>query len=303
LCRFQHESLNLFSWKNPIIAADGDSAHLPLQCWIAFSSGILMAYETLIFDVADKIATITLNRPDAANAMNPLMARELSDAAIRCDDAADIRAVVIRATGKMFCAGGDLGHFADAGDGVSALMKEMAGDLHMGISRLTRMNAPVIAAVNGTAAGAGFSLAVAADMVIAVDTAKFVMAYTNAGLSPDGSSSYFLPRRIGDRRARELMLTNRVLSAGEALEWGVINQVVSEDALEEEVSKLASKFAAGPTLAFGQVKSLLNASFDNGLETQMELETRGISDMSKTDDGKEGIQAFLAKRKPEFKGG
>jgi 2-(1,2-epoxy-1,2-dihydrophenyl)acetyl-CoA isomerase len=97
------------------------------------------------------------------------------------------------------------------------------------------------------------------------------------------------------------MLTNRVLSAGEALEWGVINQVVSEDALEEEVSKLASKFAAGPTLAFGQVKSLLNASFDNGLETQMELETRGISDMSKTDDGKEGIQAFLAKRKPEFK--
>ena len=160
----------------------------------------------------------------------------------------------------------------------------------------------VIAAVNGTAAGAGFSLAIAADLVISVDTAKYVMAYTNAGLSPDGSSTYFTPRRIGDRRARELMLTNRVLSAAEALDWGLINQVVSKDDFDETVGKLAASIAEGPTLAYGRVKSLLNASFDNGLETQMELETRGISDMSKTDDGIEGIQAFLAKRKPNFKG-
>lgn len=261
-----------------------------------------MTYQTLLFDVTSSIATITLNRPDAANAMNPTMARELSDIAIRCDDSPDIRAVVIRGSGKMFCAGGDLGVFAEAGDKVSAVIKEMAGDLHMGISRLTRMNAPVIAAVNGTAAGAGFSLAIAADLVISVDTAKYVMAYTNAGLSPDGSSTYFLPRRIGDRRARELMLTNRVLSAAEALDWGLINQVVSKEDFDETVSKLAASIAEGPTLAYGRVKSLLNASFDNGLETQMELETRGISDMSKTDDGIEGIQAFLAKRKPNFKG-
>lgn len=261
-----------------------------------------MTYQTLLFDVTSGIATITLNRPDAANAMNPTMARELSDIAIRCDDSPDIRAVVIRGSGKMFCAGGDLGVFAEAGDKVSAVIKEMAGDLHMGISRLTRMNAPVIAAVNGTAAGAGFSLAIAADLVISVDTAKYVMAYTNAGLSPDGSSTYFLPRCIGDRRARELMLTNRVLSAAEALDWGLINQVVSKEDFDETVSKLAASIAEGPTLAFGRVKSLLNASFDNGLETQMELETRGISDMSKTDDGIEGIQAFLAKRKPNFKG-
>jgi 2-(1,2-epoxy-1,2-dihydrophenyl)acetyl-CoA isomerase len=261
-----------------------------------------MTYQTLLFDVASGIATITLNRPDAANAMNPTMARELSDIAIRCDDSPDIRAVVIRGSGKMFCAGGDLGVFAEAGDNVSAVIKEMAGDLHMGISRLTRMNAPVIAAVNGTAAGAGFSLAIAADLVISVDTAKYVMAYTNAGLSPDGSSTYFTPRRIGDRRARELMLTNRVLSAAEALDWGLINQVVSKDDFDETVGKLAASIAEGPTLAYGRVKSLLNASFDNGLETQMELETRGISDMSKTDDGIEGIQAFLAKRKPNFKG-
>ncbi len=261
-----------------------------------------MNYETLKFAVADNIATITINRPEAANAMNPLMARELSDVAIQCDESKEIRAVIINAEGRMFCAGGDLSAFADAGDGVSALMKQMAGDLHMGISRLTRMNAPVIAAVGGVAAGAGFSLAIAADLVIAGASAKFTMAYTNAGLSPDGSSTYFLPRRIGDRRARELMITNRLLTADEALDWGLVNQVVADDDLESTVAGLAATIAVGPTLAYGQVKSLLNSSFDNGLETQMELETRGISSMAGTPDGQEGISAFLAKRKPAFTG-
>ena len=261
-----------------------------------------MAYQTLLFEIADGIATITLNRPDAANAMDPTMAKELSDIAIICDESPQVRAVVVNANGKMFCAGGDLSVFAAAGEEVSSVIKQMAGDLHMGISRLSRMNAPIIAAVNGTAAGAGFSLALAADLVVSVDSAKFVLAYTNAGLSPDGSSTYVLPRRVGDRRARELMLTNRVLSAEEAMDWGIVNQVVSEDELEETVSKLAGQIANGPTRAFGQVKSLLNASFDNSLETQMELESRGIADMSRTDDGKEGIAAFLAKRKPEFRG-
>ncbi|MBO6557359.1 MAG: enoyl-CoA hydratase/isomerase family protein [Pseudomonadales bacterium] len=261
-----------------------------------------MSYETLNFDIADGIATITLNRPDAANALNLTMAKELSDVAIVCDESSDVRVVVIRGNGKMFCAGGDLSIMGDAGPGAAAVVKQMAGDLHMGISRLTRMNAPVIAAVNGTAAGAGFSLAVAADLVVSVDTARYTMAYTAAGLSPDGSSTFFLPRRVGDRRARELMLTNRMLSAAEALEWGLINQVVSEAELDETVQKLADSLADGPTLAFGQVKSLLNASFDNGLETQMELESRGIADMARSRDGQEGINAFLNKRKPEFTG-
>lgn len=261
-----------------------------------------MSYETLLFEIKGQIATITLNRPDAANALNLTMAKELSDVAIICDDSADVRAVVITGTGSMFCAGGDLGVMAEAGDSAPSVVKQMAGDLHMAISRLTRMNAPTIAAVNGTAAGAGFSIAIAADLVVSVDSAKYVMAYTNAGLSPDGSSSYFLPRRIGDRRARELMLTNRVLTASEALDWGLVNQVVSEDELDDTASKLAASIAKGPTLAFGQVKSLLNASFDNGLETQMELETRGISAMAGSHDGKEGIASFLAKRKPEFTG-
>ena len=261
-----------------------------------------MDYETLIFEQDGNVATITLNRPDSANALDLTMARELVDVSIRCDESDSIRCVVIRGAGKLFCAGGDLSVFADAGDNAAAVIKLMAGDFHMAISRFNRMNAPVIAAVNGTAGGAGFSLAVATDLAIAVDSARFVMAYTNAGLSPDGSSSYFLPRRIGDRRARELMLTNRVLSAQEALDWGVVNKVVSAEAFDDAVAEMANSIASGPTVAFGQVKTLLNASFDNGMETQMEYESRGIADMVRTNDGQEGIAAFLAKRKPEFKG-
>ena len=261
-----------------------------------------MKLETLDFSISNNIATITLNRPENANALNPIMAKELSNMAIECDENKDIRAVIIEGSGKMFCAGGDLKAFSDAGDSAPALIKQMAGDLHIAISRFSRMDAPTIAAINGTAAGAGFSIAISADVVISTKSAKFVMAYTNAGLSPDGSSTYFLPRRIGDRRARELMLTNRVLSAEEALEWGLINKIVDQENLSATTRELAEKFASGPTLAYGKVKNLLNASFDNGLETQMELETRGISDMARSSDGREGIQAFLNKRKPNFKG-
>lgn len=271
---------------------------------VSFTSSEIrdMSYKTLLFSVHENVATITLNRPDSANALNPTMARELSDVAIECDESSEVRAVVITGAGKMFCAGGDLGEFSGAGDGVSKMILGMAGDLHLGISRLSRMSAPVIAMVNGTAAGAGFSLVAACDMAISADSAKYVMAYTNAGLSPDGSSTFFLPRRIGDRRARELMLTNRVLSASEAADWGVINQVVAAQDLEKTVMELASSLASGPTLAFGKVKSLLNQSFDNGLETQMELESRAIAESSGTTDGKEGIKAFVEKRKPDFKG-
>ena len=261
-----------------------------------------MKLETLDFSISNNIATITLNRPENANALNPIMAKELSNMAIECDENKDIRAVIIEGSGKMFCAGGDLKAFSDAGDSAPALIKQMAGDLHIAISRFSRMDAPTIAAVNGTAAGAGFSIAISVDVVISTKSAKFVMAYTNAGLSPDGSSTYFLPRRIGDRRARELMLTNRVLSAEEALDWGLINKIVDQKNLSTTTRELAEEFASGPTLAYGKVKNLLNASFDNGLETQMELETRGISDMARSSDGREGIQAFLNKRKPNFKG-
>ncbi len=261
-----------------------------------------MAYENITLERRDGVATLTLNRPNTANSVDLPLARELMDAAIVCDDDPETRAVILTGAGKMFCAGGDLRSFADAGLAVGSRLKELTAYLHAAISRLTRMNAPVIAAVNGMAAGAGFSLAIAADMTIASDTAGFVMAYTQAGLVPDGSSTFFLPRRIGDRRTRELMLTNRRLTAAEALEWGLVNQVVPADQLLPTVEKLAATLAAGPTRAYGALKGLLNETFEHGLESQMELEARAIAAASITPDGQEGIRAFLEKRKPVFTG-
>lgn len=261
-----------------------------------------MNYETLDFSEAAGVATITLNRPENMNAMSPQMGAELYEAALAIDADPKIRAVVLTGAGNVFCAGGDLGEFAAAGEDARTLLMRMTGDLHLALSRLARNPAPVIAAVNGTAAGAGFSLLMAADLAIAAEGAVMTMAYTNAGLSPDGSSTYYMPRKIGDRRARELMLTNRILSAAEALDWGVVNQVVADNEVLSAATKLAKKLANGPTQAFGQVKSLLDGSFDHSLETQMELEARAIADMIGSTDGQEGLHAFLNKRKPMFTG-
>jgi len=176
----------------------------------------------------------------------------------------------------------------------------MADDLHRATSSFARMEKPFIVAVNGMAAGAGFSIAITGDFVIAAESAKFTMAYTAAGLSPDGSSSYYLPRLVGMRKAMDLMITNRRLTAHEAENWGLINQVVPDDALQTTAMELAQKLAKGPTDAFATVKKLLLCSFDNSLETQMELEGRAISHHAGVTNGKEGVQAFLEKRKPKF---
>ena len=263
-----------------------------------------MSFETLLYEVADNVATITFNRPDAANAIGPQGARELCAAAMDADDDPQVRALVLTGAGKMFCAGGDLGAFARAGDGTRKLLMQMTGDLHLGLSRLARSKAPVIAAVNGTAAGAGFSLVMACDLAIAAESAVFTMAYTRAGLSPDGSSTYYMPRKIGDRRTRELMLTNRVLSSQEALDWGVVNEVAANDQVLAKAQALAKRLAAGPTAAFGAVKTLLNGTFEQTLESQMELEARSIAALAAAPDGdgREGIAAFVHKRKPQFKG-
>lgn len=261
-----------------------------------------MSYQTLNFEVSGGVATITLNRPNSMNAMSPQMGAELHEVALAIDADQAIRAVVLTGAGKVFCAGGDLGEFAAAGDGARTLIMKMTADLHLALSRLARNAAPVIAAVNGTAAGAGFSLLMAADLAIAAESAVMTMAYTNAGLSPDGSSTYYMPRKIGDRRARELMLTNRVLNAQEALDWGVVNQVVADEEVLDAAQQLAAKLAQGPTQAYGQVKALLDSSFDHSLESQMELEARAIAGLVGSPDGQEGLHAFLDKRKPQFSG-
>ena len=261
-----------------------------------------MTYTAIQFEKKDNIARITLDRPDAANALNIDLARDLMHVSLECDEDADIRAVVLTGNGRMFCAGGDLKSFAAQGDKLSGHMKEVTTYLHGAVSRFTRMDAPLIGAVNGTAAGAGMSIACSCDMVFAGESAKFTMAYTRAGLTPDGSSTYFLPRTVGMKRALELTLTNRLLSAKEAEEWGIVNRVVPDADLVAEAEKLATELASGATAAFGGAKRLLHSGWTETLETQMENETQSIAAHSKTEDGIEGIAAFLEKRAPEFKG-
>jgi 2-(1,2-epoxy-1,2-dihydrophenyl)acetyl-CoA isomerase len=261
-----------------------------------------MTYSALLFDVRDNVATITLNRPESANALNLGMAQDLMHAVLRCDEDPEIRAVVITGAGRFFFAGGDLKSFAEQGDNMPAHLKEITTYFHAAISRMARMDPPVIAAVNGAAAGAGMSLACACDIVIAGESVRFTMAYTRAGLTPDGSSTYFLPRIVGLKRALELTLTNRPLTAQEALEWGIATRVVPDAEVVTEANKLAAQLASGPTKALGTSKRLLHSGWVETLETQMEHESQAIANMTRTADGREGIDAFLNKRTPVFKG-
>lgn len=256
-------------------------------------------YQAIVLEKSGPIARITLNRPDAANAMNDTMLQELADAARRCDDDAT-KVVVLTGAGRFFSAGGDLRGMASSPTTAGEYVKTIAHDVHRAISTFARMDAVLITAINGVAAGAGFSLAVAGDLVLASDSASFTMAYTAAGLSPDGSSSFYLPRLIGLRRTQELMLTNRTLSAAEALQWGLVTEVVDGSALAARVDAVADKIASGAKRSASAVKKLLLMSFKNGPEEQMEWEGRLIVDCADSVDGNEGINAFLQKRPPEF---
>jgi 2-(1,2-epoxy-1,2-dihydrophenyl)acetyl-CoA isomerase len=260
-----------------------------------------MAYSTLRFALADGVARVTLNRPEAANSLNAEMARELAHVAIRCSEERSVRAVILTGEGRMFSGGGDLKSFGAQGEALPSHLKEVAGNLHAAISRFVRMDAPLIAAVNGPAGGAGFSLCLFCDLVIAAQSAKFVLAYTRAGLSPDGGSTFFLPRIVGLRRALELALTNRALSADEALAWGIVNRVVPDAALQSEAERLAGELAQGATGAFGAAKRLLHHAFTESLETQMELEAQAIAAQARGAESREGIAAFIAKRVPRFR--
>lgn len=256
-----------------------------------------MSYETLLFEQSGPITRITLNRPDAANGMNDAMTAELADAAARCVDA---KVVIITGAGRFFCAGGDLKAMASSPLGPGPFVRGIADDLHTALARFARMDAVVITAVNGTAAGAGFSLAVAGDLVVAAASASFTMAYTRAGLSPDGSASYYLPRLVGVRRAQDLMLTNRKLTAAQAEDWGLVNYVVDDAELGAKTDALAAELAAGSKSSAGAVKKLVLASFGNSIETQMDLESAYIAENADGPDGREGIDAFLNKRAPNF---
>lgn len=254
----------------------------------------------LTFGLEGPVARITLDREEMGNALDIPMARALMEAAIACDENDAIRCVLLTGRGRLFCAGGDIAAFNAAGDQLPSYLKEITAYLHLAIARLARMNKPLVTAVNGPAAGAGFSLAILGDIVLAAPAAHFTLAYTAIGFSPDGGATWLLPRLIGLRQAQELILRNRRVKADEAVALGLITRVVAEGALEPEAMALAQELAQSATSALGASRRLLLDSFSTSIETQMEHESRAIAGQARTPEGREGVAAFVEKRRPNF---
>jgi len=250
----------------------------------------------------DGVARVTLNRPDAANAIDVRLANDLADVAARLAGEPQVRAVLLTGAGDRFCAGGDVRTFASPGTELDEVLAEVIAPLHRAVVDLAELDAPVVAAVQGSAAGAGLALVAGADYVLAAQSAKLVMAYTAIGLVPDGGSTWYLARVVGLRRAVELALTNRVLSADEACEWGLVNRVVADEDLQAEAAAVALSLAAGPTRALGAAKRLLRQSLDHDLDEQLDAEATAMAAAGRSADGREGVAAFAEKRPPTFRG-
>ena len=264
--------------------------------------------DTVVTETSDAICRITLNRPGSLNAINPDMARALKQVAaeIRGDDA--VRVVVIQGAGDHFMAGGDIKGFKALLDGnpgaagIRAHFDEMLGIVHDFIADFREMPQPVIGSVRGAAAGAGVSLMLACDMVLAADDAFFTLAYCHLGTAPDGGSTYALPRTVGLKRAFEIALLGDRFDAEAALDAGMINRVVPGAQLDEETDKLAARLAQGPAIAYAKTKALLNASFHRTLAEQLKAEVKAFTDCTVTEDFAEGVTAFTEKRPAHFTG-
>lgn len=257
--------------------------------------------DVLLFECADGVARLTLNRPAAGNSIDVVLARALMEASIRCDEDDSIRCVSVTGAGRLFCAGGDIQAFTAAGDAAPALLKELTGYLHMAIARFARMDKPLVTVVNGPAAGAGVGLAALGDIVLAARSAHFTLAYTNIALSPDAGCTWLLPRLVGLRRAQELVLTNRRVSAQEAEQIGLITRAVDDGALDQVAEAETRQAAKSATRALGHSRRLLLGSLDSSLETHLECEARSIAELGRTAEFHEGIAAFTGKRKPNFR--
>jgi enoyl-CoA hydratase/carnithine racemase len=254
----------------------------------------------------DAIATLTLNRPDAFNAMSPEMIAEMPLAFSWLADQAPVRAVILTGAGKAFSAGGDVNWFqkgaeADEVD-LPASVRHGADVLHQGIIDLRRIPCPVIAAVNGPAAGAGFSLALACDIRIAAESAFFAPAYGRIGASPDGGMTYFLPRVVGPSRALELLLEDPNMTAADALAERLVSEVVPADELAEKALEKARKLGAMAPHYVKTAKELCGVSIENGIAEHLQLERHGIADSMATEDLRNGVKAFFSGEKPEFHG-
>jgi len=247
------------------------------------------------------LARIVLARPEAGNAMNWDLIDALADASQQVTATQGVRAVLITAEGKNFCVGGDIRSFASEAD-PGDFIERLAGRLHDGIKALAGLDAPVVVAVRGAAAGAGLSLAVAGDIVLCGESASFTMAYTGIGLTSDGGATWTLPRLIGLRRAQEMAYLNRRVTAAEAVEWGLVHRVLADDAVEAEALAIAEQLAQGPTKAFGGVKRLYAQGSTADFPTQLDAEAKAIGTALRTEDALGAVKAFVAREKPVFSG-
>jgi len=248
------------------------------------------------------VTHIRFNRPKVLNALNADCAFALRAACRALADDANNRVVVISGEGRAFMSGGDIGSFHEGMQENSGFFQELIGVFHEALEILASLPRPVVASLNGPVAGAGLSVAMIADLAIAADDAKFTLAYSRLGTSPDGSSSWSLPRIVGTRKALEIALLSDVFDAEEALRLGLVNKVVPSASLEEETEKLASRLAQGPTFAYGQIKQLIRQSHTRSLHDQLAKEAEAFVRCSKTKDFAEGVAAFVGKRVPDFSG-
>jgi 2-(1,2-epoxy-1,2-dihydrophenyl)acetyl-CoA isomerase len=263
-----------------------------------------MSYETILYEVSDGVATVTLNRPDVLNALTEKMLTELGDALRKVERDAAAKAVLLTGAGRAFCAGQDLKSIQDGyraeGEVPSfgAILRERYSPL---ILRMRQMEKPVLAAVNGAAAGAGCSLALACDLILASEKASFMEIFVRVGLVPDSGSLFFLPRLVGTAKAMELCLTGDPVSAQDAERIGMVNRVVPHDDLLKTAMEWATRLALGPGKAIGLIKRGLNRSLSSDLGAMLEVEAQLQEIAGRTQDHREGVLAFLEKRKPSFK--
>jgi 2-(1,2-epoxy-1,2-dihydrophenyl)acetyl-CoA isomerase len=264
-----------------------------------------MSFETVIYELRDNVAVITMNRPEALNALSQKLVSELPQAIKKAVEEDGARAVLLTGNGRAFCAGGDLREMQEIAQRegkIEAFFEEPLKMLHECILLIRETPIPFIAAVNGVCAGAGTNFALACDIVFAADTATFNEGFVKIGLTPDCGGSFFLPRSIGEKLAAEIFMTGESITAQRAEKMGMINRIIGLDHLMSESFAFAERLALAPTAAIGRIKALLNSSLSNSLKEQLEMEHKAQIESGKSDDFKQGVMGFFEKRPPQFSG-